>query len=60
MVSLADWGIRIGTLPRGATNSVVDVPGVGLGHATVVYDEPVPPDGRGLARTGVTVVHPRR
>lgn len=58
MPSLADWGIRIGPLPTGPTNSVLDVPGAGLGHATVVYDEPAPPDGRGLARTGVTVVHP--
>lgn len=56
MTTLADLGVRIGTLPRGATNSVIDVPGAGLGHATVVYDEPNPPEGRGLARTGVTVV----
>ncbi|HEY7858337.1 MAG TPA: P1 family peptidase [Candidatus Nanopelagicales bacterium] len=58
MVSLADWGVRIGPFTRGSTNSVLDVPGVGVGHATVVYDEPAPPDGRGLARTGVTVIHP--
>jgi D-aminopeptidase len=37
---------------------VLDVPGVGLGHATVWRDEPPPPDGRGIARTGVTVVDP--
>jgi len=29
-VRLADWSITIGTLPRGRTNSVLDVPGVGL------------------------------
>ncbi len=58
MPSLADWGIRIGSLPPGPTNSVLDVPGAGLGHATVSYDEPPPPGGRGLARTGVTVVDP--
>jgi D-aminopeptidase len=57
-MSLVDWGVRIGPLPTGPTNSVLDVPGVGLGHATVVYDEPRPPEGRGLARTGVTVVDP--
>ncbi len=56
MSSLADLGVRIGTLPTGPTNSVVDVPGVGLGHATIVYDDPPPPFGRGVARTGVTVV----
>jgi D-aminopeptidase len=35
---------------------VLDVPGVGLGHATVLRDEPDPPVGRGVARTGVTVL----
>jgi D-aminopeptidase len=29
---------------------------VGLGHATLVRDEPAPPQGRGTARTGVTVL----
>jgi D-aminopeptidase len=56
MPSPADLGIRIGTLPTGPTNSVVDVPGVGLGHSTVVYDDAPSPFGRGVARTGVTVV----
>ncbi len=58
MPRAADLGIRIGTLPTGATNSVLDVPGVGLGHATVWRDEPDPPQGRGVARTGVTVLLP--
>ena len=35
-----DLGIEIGTLPTGPTNSVLDVAGVGLGHATVHRDEP--------------------
>ena len=56
MATLADLGVRIGTLPVGPTNSVVDVPGVGLGHSTIVYDDPPPPFGRGVARTGVTVI----
>ncbi len=43
-----DLGIRIGSLPTGPTNSVLDVAGVGLGHATIHRDEP------SLARTGVT------
>jgi D-aminopeptidase len=34
------------------------VPGVGVGHATVWRDEPEPPAGRGVARTGVTVIDP--
>ena len=37
---------------------MLDVPGVGLGHATVWRDEPPPPAGRGVARTGVTVLDP--
>jgi D-aminopeptidase len=49
-----DIGIEIGTLPTGPTNSVLDVRGVGLGHATVHRDEPPPPEGRGTARTGAT------
>ena len=53
---VADLGIRIGTLPSGQTASIVDVPGVGVGHATVWRDEPPPPAGRGIARTGVTVI----
>ncbi len=49
-----DLGIAVGSLPTGPTNSVLDVAGVGLGHATVWRDEPDPPEGRGVARTGVT------
>jgi D-aminopeptidase len=49
-----DLGIVIGSLPTGPTNSVLDVPGVGVGHTTVWRDEPAPPEGRGVARTGVT------
>jgi D-aminopeptidase len=49
-------GARIGVLPPGPTDSVLDVPGVGLGHTTLVRDEPAPPQGRGTARTGVTVL----
>jgi D-aminopeptidase len=51
-----DLGIRIGVLPAGPTASIADVPGVGVGHVTVWRDEPPPPAGRGVARTGVTVV----
>jgi hypothetical protein len=56
MVRARDIGIRIGSLPTGPTNSVLDVTGVGIGHATVVRDEPPPPQGRGSARTGVTTL----
>lgn len=51
-----ELGIAIGILPPGTTNSVLDVAGVGIGHATIHRDEPDPPNGRGVARTGVTCV----
>ncbi len=58
MPRVTDLGITVGLLPPGPTGSVLDVPGVGLGHATVWRDEPPPPAGRGVARTGVTVLDP--
>jgi D-aminopeptidase len=58
MPRVADLDITIGTLPSGPTASIADVPGVGVGHATVWRDEPEPPVGRGAARTGVTVIDP--
>jgi D-aminopeptidase len=56
MTRVAELGITIGILPSGPTASIIDVHGVGVGHATVWRDEPSPPAGRGVARTGVTVV----
>src|ERR1700735_3433520 len=53
-----ELGIRIGGLPSGPTASICDVPGAGVGHATIWRDEPPPPLGRGVARTGVTVIDP--
>ena len=58
MPRVSDLGITVGLLPPGPTGSVLDVPGAGLGHATVWRDEPPPPAGRGTARTGVTVIDP--
>ena len=46
----ADLGIRIGTLEPGPHDAITDVPGVRVGHATVVAGDDV--------RTGVTVVVP--
>ncbi len=50
-------GVVLGHLPSGPSASVHDVPGVGLGHATMWLDEPDPPDGRGIVRSGVSVLH---
>jgi D-aminopeptidase len=55
-VRAPDLGISIGLLPSGPTDSILDVAGVGLGHTTVRRDDPPPPDGPGVARTGVTVI----
>ena len=52
------FGIHIGTLEPGAENAITDVAGVTVGHVTVWRDEPEPPAGRGVARTGVTAVLP--
>lgn len=50
---LRDLGISIGRLPPGKHNAITDVPGVFVGHSTLVSDEPR------IARTGVTVILPR-
>jgi D-aminopeptidase len=55
-----DLGVRIGRLPPGPTNSIVDVAGISVGHASIWRDEPPPPDGRGIARTGVSAIVPFR
>ena len=56
--SLRDEGARIGELEPGPANSIADVAGVRVGHVTVWRDEPEPPAGRGVARTGVTAIVP--
>jgi D-aminopeptidase len=53
-----ELGVRIGLLSPGPTNSIVDVDGISVGHASVWRDEPAPPAGRGVARTGVTAIVP--
>ncbi len=55
---LRELGLRIGALETGAANAITDIPGVVVGHSTVWRDEPDPPGGRGVARTGVTAIVP--
>jgi D-aminopeptidase len=50
---LRDLGIVVGELPTGPDNAITDVPGVWVGHTTLIYDQPR------VARTGVTVIRPR-
>lgn len=45
-----DYGIEIGVLKTGQNNAITDVPGVKVGHTTVVKDDNV--------RTGVTAIIP--
>jgi D-aminopeptidase len=40
-------------MPTGPHNAITDVPGVLVGHTTIIHDEPR------IARTGVTVILPR-
>ncbi|MCD9126894.1 P1 family peptidase [Luteimonas fraxinea] len=47
---LRDTGVVIGTLDTGPRNAIVDVPGVHVGHATVIEGDTV--------RTGVTAIVP--
>jgi D-aminopeptidase len=50
---LRDLGIVIGELPPGEHNAITDVPGVWVGHQTVVRDTPT------VVRSGVTMIVPR-
>ena len=52
---LRELGVRIGAFEAGAANAITDVAGVEVGHVTVWRDEP---EGRGIARTGVTAIVP--
>jgi D-aminopeptidase len=47
-----DWGIKIGVLPSGKWDAITDVPGVLVGHTTLISGDSV--------RTGVTVILPYR
>jgi D-aminopeptidase len=48
---LRDLGIAIGTMSPGPLNAITDVPGVRVGHSTIIDTD------RGI-NTGVTAVHP--
>ncbi|MGA7227176.1 MAG: P1 family peptidase, partial [Acidimicrobiia bacterium] len=50
---LRDLGVKIGDLTPGPFNAITDVPGVSVGHQTVIRDTP------SVVRSGVTMVVPR-
>ncbi len=53
-----DLGIPIGGTP-GPLDAITDVPGVEVGHTTLISGEGRLTIGKGPVRTGVTVIHPR-
>lgn len=53
-----DLGIVVGTGTPGGRNAITDVPGVLVGHCTVIEGEGPLRVGHGPVRTGVTVVLP--
>jgi D-aminopeptidase len=53
-----DLGIVTGTLAVGKLNAITDVPGVSVGHTTLIEGEGALRVGRGPVRTGVTVLLP--
>lgn len=55
---LRDLGISVGLLPPGPANAITDVPGVKVGHTTLVEGSGPHVPGQGPIRTGVTVIVP--
>lgn len=58
MVRARDLGIVIGELAPGPLDAITDVPGVRVGHTTLIEGEGPLVVGTGPIRTGVTVVVP--
>jgi len=57
-VRARDLGIVIGRGRPGPANAITDVPGVSVGHATIIRGDGPLVVGRGPVRTGVTMVVP--
>ncbi len=53
-----ELGIVAGILEQGSMNSITDVPGVSVGHCTIVEGHGQLVPGRGPVRTGVTAIVP--
>lgn len=54
----ADLGLKMGVLPKGKLNSITDVPGVKVGHTTLIEGDGDLQIGKGPIRTGVTAILP--
>jgi D-aminopeptidase len=55
-----ELGIVVGQYPTGQWNAITDVPGVLVGHTTIIRGSGPLHVGEGPIRTGVTAVFPRR
>jgi len=55
-----DLGVRIGRLQPGRWNAITDVPGVEVGHVTLIEGSGPLVVGEGPVRTGVTAIWPSR
>ena len=53
-----DVGIHFGELPTGPMNAISDVPGVLVGHSTIIRGSGALKQGTGPVRTGVTAILP--
>ena len=53
-----DAGIVLGTMPAGEHNAITDVPGVRVGHVTLIDGDGEHCPGEGPVRTGVSVILP--
>jgi D-aminopeptidase len=58
LTRLRDFGLSIGRLSTGRLNAITDVPGVRVGHTTLISGEGALIPGIGPVRTGVTVILP--
>lgn len=58
MTRLRDLGIQPGRLSPGPLNAIIDVPGVLVGHTTLISGEGPLVEGEGPVRTGVTAILP--
>ena len=56
---LRELGIPIGRYPTGPLNGITDVPGVRVGHTTLIEGEGKLERGKGPVRSGVTAIWPR-
>ena len=58
MIDLRELGWTCGSYEPGEKNSITDVPGVTVGHKTIIKGEGQLIPGKGPIRTGVTVILP--